>query len=344
MGAIGGDVDDLSKLRARTALQSSLQGANGLLLEAYSESSHAKNGKGAHSTGTPLQSAPIDECSQPPTKPRGRSKARVAMLGSAYACVMLVCASYTLQYVFARTYRVYTVLAWALAMLIGVPGMMVIASWKIVTHVVLRKGFHILSLAMFVPVLVADPPLLAIALAVAFLLLSLCELVRGTQLPWISGKLSNIVEKFTDSRDEGTFLVSHMSLLMGIAVPLWISIAEPTGSLSSKPFIVELMPGWSGLVALGISDTTAAVVGVKYGKTKVHRTASKSVEGLLSGTAAMVAMLGSVAVYGGIPRSWQWWGCLAWYSLLTCSLEAVTMQLDNFVFPWHACTLMTLLS
>jgi dolichol kinase len=152
------------------------------------------------------------------------------------------------------------------------------------------------------------------------------------------------VEKFIDCRDEGVFLVSHMSLLMGIAVPLWISIAEPTGSLSGKPFIVELMPGWSGLVALGISDTTAAVVGTKFGKTKVHRTSSKSVEGLLSGTVAMVAMLGAVAVYGGVSRDWQWWGCLMWYSLLTCTLEAVTMQLDNFVFPWHACTLMTLLT
>lgn len=316
------------------------------LSDAMNGNSHAKNGKSPHQSDVPVYSTPVPahDLHLRPTKSRARVLARVAMLGSAYACVMIVCAVYTLQYVFARTYRIYTVLAWAGAMLLGVPGMMVIASWELVTHVVLRKGFHLLTLVMFVPVLIADPPLLAIALAVAFVLMSLCELVRGTQVPWISGVLSHIVDKFTDSRDEGVFLVSHMSLLMGIAVPLWISIADPTGILSGKAFIVELMPGWSGLVALGISDTTAAVVGTKYGKTKVHRTSSKSVEGLLSGTLAMVVMLGSVAMYGGVQRDWQWWGCLVWYSMLTCSLEAVTLQLDNFVFPWHACTLMTLLS
>ena len=307
---------------------------------------HTKNVNCTLESDVPAHSSPatVHSVYLQPEQSRARCLARVAMLGSAYACVMIVCALYTLQYVLARAYRIYTVLAWAAAMVLGVPGMMVIASWELVTHVVLRKGFHLLTLAMFVPVLIADPPLLAIALAVAFVIMALCELLRGTQVPWISGVLSHIVDKFTDSRDEGVFLVSHMSLLMGIAVPLWISIAEPMGSLSGKPLIVELMPGWSGLVALGISDTTAAVVGTKYGRTKVHRTSSKSVEGLLSGTVAMVAMLGSVAVYGGMQRSWQWWGCLVWYSLLTCSLEAVTLQLDNFVFPWHACTLMTLLS
>ena len=316
------------------------------LSDATNGNSHAKNANISlkSSDSTRIRSATAHDLHLQPEMSRARCLMRVGVLGSAYACVMIVCALYTLQYVFERAYRIYTVLAWAGAMMLGVPGMMVVASWELVTHVVLRKGFHLLTLAMFVPVLVADPPLLAIALAVAFVIMALCELVRGARVPWISGVLSHVVEKFTDSRDEGVFLVSHMSLLMGIAVPLWISIAEPTGSLSGKPFIVELMPGWSGLVALGISDTTAAVVGTKYGRTKVHRTSSKSVEGLLSGTVAMVVMLGSVAVYGGMQRDWLWWGCLLWYSLLTCTLEAVTLQLDNFVFPWHACTLMTLLS
>lgn len=304
---------------------------------------HKGNGK------APRGSARSVECDahalhQPGLKAKARSLARLMLLTSAYACVMAVCACYTLQYVFSKTYRVATVLAWAAAVGFGVPGMMLVASWELVPHVVLRKGFHILTLAMFIPVLIVDPPLLAVALAVAFVLMSLCELVRTAEVPVVSGLLSHVVEKFTDSRDEGVFLVSHMSLLMGIAVPLWISVADATGSRGEQQFQLESMPAWSGLVALGISDTAAAVVGTVCGRVKVHRSSSKSVEGLLTGTFAMVASLAAVAVCASVQRDWEWWYRLLWYSLLTCTLEAVTLQLDNCVFPWHACTMMTLLS
>lgn len=292
------------------------------------------NGHAAH----PPKATPQMQTSAAALPPRRHAPmAQLVAITAAYAAVMCACAAATLQYVFAAPHRAATVALWALALAVTVPCMLLVARTGRVPHHILRKGFHIICLGLFIPVLLTDPPLLSLALAVAYVLLALAELVRTADVPALSAALTGPMTRFTDARDEGAFLVSHLSLLLGIAVPVWVSLAC-RDSASRLP-----LTAWSGLVVLGLSDTVAATVGSLLGRVKVHLTSRKTAEGLLAASAVTLASLGIVAVSMGQAGDGVWWLQLAWYSLLACVLEAVTLQLDNLVFAWHAFALLSLL-
>ena len=265
--------------------------------------------------------------------------ATLLLMVASYAAVMCTCAVHTVQYVVSAPHRVATVAAWAAAVAAAVPCMLLVARRGRVPHHILRKGFHILCLALFVPVLLVDPPLLSLALAVAFVALALAELLRTAAVPRLSAALTTAMARFTDSRDEGSFLVSHLSLLLGIAVPLWVSLAGSGGAADA----VAPLTAWTGLITLGLADTVAATVGLLCGRVRVHRTSKKTAEGLLAATAATMAALGGAAAAQGGAHGMGWWLQVAWVSLLACMLEAVTLQLDNLVFAWLAFALLSLL-
>eukprot|EP00892_Ulva_mutabilis_P003424 jgi/Ulvmu1/1453/UM011_0183.1 len=300
---------------------------------------------GKRAPPSPAEAVPPRPDPQPATTPNRRRTAlhlpappaALVIAVAVYAAVMCACAAATLAYVFATASRIAIVVLWALALAGAVPAMLTVARIGRVPHHILRKGFHLLCLALFIPVLLIDPPLLSLALAVAFVLLALAELVRTADIPRISAALTGPMTRFTDARDEGSFLVSHLSLLLGIAVPIWVSQAG-SGRADPAP-----LTAWTGLVVLGLSDTVAATVGSLYGRVKVHQTSKKTAEGLLAAAAVTLAALGTVAAGGGLAQGAAWWLRLAWFSLLACVLEAVTLQLDNLVFAWHAFTLLSLL-
>lgn len=275
-------------------------------------------------------------------RPSHRSAAvptKLLLMIAAYAAVMAACALRTVHYVTAAPHRVATVALWAAAVAAAVPCMLLIARRGRVPHHILRKGFHVLCLTLFIPVLLADPPLLSLGLAVAFVLLALAELLRTADIPRVSAALTGSLTRFTDSRDEGSFLVSHLSLLLGIAVPVWVALA----GRSHAPGAAAPLTAWAGLIVLGLADTVAATVGLLCGRLRVHRTSKKTAEGLLAATVATVAALGAAAACQGHAAGALWWLQLAWVSLLACMLEAVTLQLDNLVFAWQAFALLSLL-
>lgn len=59
-------------------------------------------------------------------------------------------------------------------------------------QIVLRKGYHLLAVALFLPAFAADLPLLCAALAVAFAALAAAEVARCCSVP----RLGRIVEAF----------------------------------------------------------------------------------------------------------------------------------------------------
>jgi dolichol kinase len=254
-----------------------------------------------------------------------------------HAVIMAGAAHGTVLQVLAQPHRLLVLAAWVSAVAIALPIMAWLERRHAMPHVVLRKGFHVLAFVMFSPVLAWDPTLLSLALAVAFALMAVVELVRATRVPWISDVLTMFMSRFTDSRDSGAFLVSHMSLLLGIAVPVWLC------SSPDRPPAGRQLAAWAGLVALGLSDTVAAAVGLPWGTIRVHQTSRKTVEGTLAAAAVMMLSM-SFLIRAGLVQAPSWppqhlWAALLWRSLLTCALEAVTPQLDNIVFPIHAFTL-----
>ncbi|PPD78816.1 hypothetical protein GOBAR_DD24279 [Gossypium barbadense] len=128
---------------------------------------------------------------------------------------------------------------------------------------------------------------------------------------WPLGQLVHqFMSAFTDHRDSDILIVSHFSLLLGCALPIWMS-----SGFNDRPLIP-----FAGILSLGIGDTMASMVGHKYGVLRWSKTGKKTIEGTAAGIVSVLA------------------ACSHWFPLLiavTTSglLEAYTAQLDNAFIP-----------
>ena len=240
--------------------------------------------------------------------------------------------------------------------------------WPRPPTILLRKAYHVLALAMFAPVALydfgGDPGLLCVGLAAAAAALFAAEAARASSLPLlgIGPKVAGFMGRFVDARDEGALLVSHFSLLLGMAGPLWL-LSLSSGSDSSKSDSAAAVAlSLAGVVSLGTVDAAASAVGRTIGKNKLFGT-QKTLEGTLAG-AASGAMAWAVLWPRLLPSLEQGWGGGAarpvlrrWLSpaaaaaapplsapplsaavlasALSALMEASTTQLDNVFLPLH---------
>ena len=214
------------------------------------------------------------------------------------------------------------------------------------------------------------PELASLAFGHAALLLGSLS-VAGAQVPVLGPALHDFMTAFIDSRDRGLLLVSHFSLLLGMAAPVWLSLAflPPSSCNRGAPAAGRLLgaePGmcaaqgreqcswqpqevvpafaFAGIVILGAGDSAASALGRRLGRTKVLGT-QKTVEGTLGGTAASLLTWAAVGwacscvagwgLPGGSGQPLVSWGAVAGASLASCLLEVSTTQLDNIFLPLH---------
>lgn len=165
-----------------------------------------------------------------------------------------------------------------------------------------RKVFHGIMVAMLLPTIFVDPCFIALALSLVLAVFLLLDLFRASQLPPISKPLTTFLAPYVDGRDyRGPVIVSHIFLLIGCAIPLWLSLAATprTGE--------EAWGGWdtpvrelsmvSGIICVGMGDAAASLIGRRYGKTKWYWAGGKSLEGSLAF---------AVAVVCGLATAWTW--------------------------------------
>ncbi|KAJ2646670.1 dolichol kinase [Coemansia sp. RSA 1250] len=123
-------------------------------------------------------------------------------------------------------------------------------SSKLVLHLK-RKAFHILAVLLFVPGFI-NPPLLHLGFTVALVLFVWVEAIRVLAIEPGASSINQFMSQFTDSRDAGSIITSHFYLLLGCALPVWIGSSSVVASLA-------------GVLALGIADTAASLVGISFG-------------------------------------------------------------------------------
>ena len=140
---------------------------------------------------------------------------------------------------------------------------------------------------------------------------------------------------FIDSRDGGLLLVSHFSLLLGMAAPVWLSAGFLPPSSCAQGGAGPAPGGWgstqgcrvadsgaaqcawqpqrgapavafAGIVALGAGDSAASALGRWCGRLKLLGT-QKTVEGTLGGVAASLLTWAGVGLacgcLQGLPSS-----------------------------------------
>jgi dolichol kinase len=159
-----------------------------------------------------------------------------------------------------------------------------------------RKVFHGTMVAMLLPTIYIDPCFVAMALALVLAIFLLLDLIRASQLPPLARPIASFLTPYVDGRDlRGPVVVSHIFLLIGCAIPLWLSLAG-VGRTGEEPWA-----GWdvtsrdvsmvAGVVCVGMGDAAASLIGRRYGRRKWPWAGGKSLEGSLAFAVAVTVGL-----------------------------------------------------
>ncbi|KAF4634895.1 hypothetical protein G7Y89_g3203 [Cudoniella acicularis] len=150
-----------------------------------------------------------------------------------------------------------------------------------------RKVFHFMMVGMLLPATYVDPTFAALALSLMLAIFLLLDLFRASQLPPLSKSLAYFLTPYVDGRDlKGPVVISHIFLLIGCAIPLWLSL----GALPRTG--ANYLAGWevptreismvSGVICVGLGDAAASLIGRRYGRRKWVWGGGKSIEGSLA--------------------------------------------------------------
>nr|XP_019710994.1 dolichol kinase EVAN isoform X2 [Elaeis guineensis] len=114
-----------------------------------------------------------------------------------------------------------------------------------IERILLRKYYHLVAVLMFLPALLFQPFFLDLAFGAALAVFLVLEMIRVWKI-WPLGHLVHqFMTAFTDHRDSEILIISHFSLLLGCALPKWMS-----SGFNDRP----LAP-FAGILSLGIGDT-----------------------------------------------------------------------------------------
>ncbi|KAF8104089.1 hypothetical protein N665_0180s0008 [Sinapis alba] len=233
---------------------------------------------------------------------------------------------WVLTFVFSKPLkRISLCIYWVLLIVVSVSRFYSISRSSKVERILLRKYYHLMAVLMFLPALVLQPKFLDLAFGAALAVFVALEIIRIWRIQPLGEPLHHFMNAFTDHRDSELLIVSHFSLLLGCALPIWMSSGFNDRALS--PF--------AGILSLGIGDTMASMVGHKYGVLRWSKTGKKTVEGTAAGITSVMAVcfvLVPVLASMGYILSQGWWSLLLAVTA-TGMLEAYTAQLDNAFIP-----------
>lgn len=172
-----------------------------------------------------------------------------------------------------------------------------------------RKVFHGMMVMMFLPTTFVDPTFVSLALILILAVFLLLDLFRASQLPPLSKPLTLFLAPYVDGRDHrGPVIVSHIFLLIGCAIPLWLSLAaiERTGDSPWEGWDVSRreISMISGIVCVGMGDAAASLIGRRYGRRRWCWSGGKSFEGSFAFAVAVILGLSFARLWlllGGWP-------------------------------------------
>lgn len=170
----------------------------------------------------------------------------------------------------------------------------------------IRKVFHFMMVAMLMPSTFVDPAFVSLALSIVLAVFLLLDLFRASQLPPLSKPLAKFLTPYVDGRDlRGPVVISHIFLLIGCAIPFWLSMATiprtGTGCTSGWELPTRDISMVSGVVCVGMGDAAASLVGRRFGRRKWLWSGGKSIEG-------SVAFAAAVTIALGVAKAWLKFG------------------------------------
>lgn len=193
------------------------------------------------------------------------------------------------------------------------------------SNTVIRKGFHFMALAMFLPAMIISSKFLRTCLCLATLVFLLIEFIRYSHVlgQVASDFLTQLMNAVTNERDrKGPLTTSHIYLLLGCGFAL-IFVNED----EAQKLPLDVMAG--PLLVLTVGDSFASIIGSKFGK---HRwiSTNRTIEGTLAGILTTLGSLYALATFFHLSLNWT---VVSASMVLTFALEAYTQAIDNLVLP-----------
>ncbi|KAM5342381.1 hypothetical protein ACJ41O_013347 [Fusarium nematophilum] len=211
-----------------------------------------------------------------------------------------------------------------------------------------RKVFHFMMVGMFLPATYVDPTYAGLALSLILAIFLILDLLRASQLPPLSKPIASFLAPYVDGRDfRGPVVISHIFLLIGCAIPLWLALASlpRTGS--------DYLVGWevssrdvsmvSGVICVGLGDAAASLIGRRYGHRKWLWGGGKSLEGSVAFAVAVFIGLEAASLWlrvGGWPATAEPAGVVASTrnAVMCASMSSITEAVltggnDNVIVP-----------
>ncbi|KAF9532582.1 hypothetical protein CPB83DRAFT_880691 [Crepidotus variabilis] len=181
-----------------------------------------------------------------------------------------------------------------------------------------RKFFHGLAVIMFIPGVAIDPAFTHLSFSAAFAMFTFAEYVRYFAIYPFGAALHVFMHEFLDHKDSGTAILSHFYLLTGCAGSLW---------LDGPSMVLQ----FTGILALGLGDAAASIVGRRLGNHKWSPTSSKTLEGTFAFVASIFVAALLLRLLGHVEPFSNTRYILA--LVISGLLEALSDQNDNLTLP-----------
>ncbi|XP_077050494.1 dolichol kinase [Siphateles boraxobius] len=202
-----------------------------------------------------------------------------------------------------------------------------------------RKYFHLLTVLTFAPGLALDRPLLHLSAVACLSALLFLEFVRYFRIRPFGPPLRCLLTLFLDERDSGPLILTHIYLLLGVALPIWLSpgTCTPKGGLGGAGGLVP----YAGVLAVGVGDTVASIFGSSVGEIRWPGT-KKTFEGTATSVfaqiiAVVVFLIADSSI--NLNASYSW---VVGSITMVAMLEAYTSQIDNLLLPLYLYILLLL--
>nr|CAG4641955.1 EOG090X0BFL [Eurycercus lamellatus] len=190
---------------------------------------------------------------------------------------------------------------------------------------IMRKYFHGVVVAVYLPGVLLDSELLFTASVIALAAFLFLEAIRIYQIDGLGSLLNSSMAGFLDEKDQGSIILTHIYLLVGCSLPVWMF---PRSVASSTEEVLLLC---SGIISLGVGDSAASIGGSLFGRTK-WPSSEKSLEGTACSIVAemIFAVCLELGTFGNLNFPWVRYSSAA---VVTSLVEAQTSQVDNLILP-----------
>jgi dolichol kinase len=183
-----------------------------------------------------------------------------------------------------------------------------------------RKIFHLAICVVFITGYNQDIEFTRFASGGMIIVMLLLEMIRAWNLWPLGAHLENVCRTLRGKWDNRYLTLSHIYLLVGTMIPLWLL---PQATNPSK---LDLS---SGVLAVGVGDAAAAIIGTIYGKTQLGLRSGKTLEGFTGNIIAMAIFKLIWVGYSGFVDEFSF----AFAAVLTAFVEAISCNCDNLVLP-----------